>query len=103
MSEPLSPELEQKAQELATRIHSRSAESVLELARRLVATKEETLFGETEFTLRDEALRIVGHAYAEHIEKKVATLAQASSARTADKPHRSTTIAKKRSRRSAGR
>ena len=36
MSEPLSPELEQKAQELAARIRGRSADSILAMARRLV-------------------------------------------------------------------
>jgi len=62
MSEPLSPELEQKAQELASRIRSRSSDAILEMARRLVTCSEETLFGETEFALRKQALGIVADA-----------------------------------------
>ena len=42
MSEPLSPELEQEAQELAARIKSRSADAILDMARRLVATTDDT-------------------------------------------------------------
>ena len=57
MSEPLSPELEAKAQELAARITARSADAILEMARRLVATTDDTLFGDTEFALRDRGPR----------------------------------------------
>jgi hypothetical protein len=103
MFEPLSPELEAKAQELATRIKARSADAILEMARRLVATTDETLFGDTEFALRDQALGIVADAYAEHLPKKVATPPPPSTAPSANGPPRSTGIAKKRSRRSAGR
>jgi hypothetical protein len=45
MTAPLSPELEAKAQELATRIRTRSADAILGMARRLVATTDDTLFG----------------------------------------------------------
>src|SRR5437879_283207 len=55
MSEPLSPEQEAKAQELAARIEARSADAILEMARRLVAATDDTLFGDTEFALRDSA------------------------------------------------
>ncbi len=103
MSEPLSPELEQKAQELAARIRTRSADTILDIARRLVATRDETLFGDTEFALRDSAQTLVGDAYAEHLEKKVATLAPAATAPIVDTPPRSTVTARKRSKRSAGR
>ena len=103
MSEPLSPELEQKAQELAARIHSRSAESILEMARRLVATTDDTLFGDTEFALRDQALGLVADAYAEHLPQKVATSEPPSTAPTAAGPRRSTVTARRQSRRSAGR
>ena len=101
MSDPLSPELEQKAQELAARIQSRSAGSILEMARRLVSTTDDTLFGDTEFALRDQALGVVADAYAEHLEKKVATSARRSTARTAAGPRASTATAGKRSRASA--
>ena len=103
MSVSLSPELEQKAQELAARIRSRSADSILEMARRLVATTDDTLFGDTEFALRDQALGLVADAYGEHLEKKVATSARRSTARDAAARPPFTTTARKRSRASAGR
>lgn len=103
MDEPLSPALEQRAQELATRLHSRVAGVALALARRLVTTTEETLFGDTEFALRDQALALVGQAYAEHLGKKGATSVPASTAPSVARPPRSTATAPRRSRRSAGR
>ena len=103
MSEPLSPELEQKAQELAARIRSRSADTILDMARRLVATTDETLFGQTEFALRDSSRAIVADAYVEHLEKKVATSAPVATAPAVDTPPASTTTARKRSKRSAAR
>lgn len=103
MSEPLSPEQEAKAQELATRIKARSADAILEMARRLVATTDETLFGDTEFALRDQALGIVADAYSCHLPQKPATPPAPSTAPTAGKEPPSTATAKKRSRRSAGR
>ena len=103
MSESLNPELEAKAQELAARIKARSADAILEMARRLVATTDDTLFGDTEFKLRDQALGIVADAYSEHLPKKVDTPPPPSTAPSADAPPPSTATAKKRSRRSAGR
>lgn len=103
MSEPLDPELEAKAQELAARIKARSAGAILEMARRLVATTDNTLFGDTEFALRDQALGLVADAYAEHLPQKVATPPAPSTARTAQDTPRSTGTAKGRSKRSAGR
>lgn len=103
MSEPLNPELEQKAQELAARIKARSADAILEMARRLVTTTDDTLFGDTEFKLRDQALGIVADAYTEHLPKKRDTPPPPSTAPSADAPPPSTDTAKKRSRRSAGR
>lgn len=103
MSGPLSPELEAKAQALAARIQARSADAILEMARRLVATTDDTLFGDTEFKLRDQALGIVADAYAEHLPKKVGTPPPPSTAPTAGDAPPSTATAKKRSRRSAGR
>ena len=103
MSESLSPELEQKAQELAARIRSRSADAILDMARRLVSTTDETLFGDTEFALRDSAQGIVADAYAEHLEKKVATPAPVATVPSAAAPPPSTATARRRSKRSAGR
>ncbi len=103
MSEPLSPEQEAKAQELAARITARSADTILEMARRLVATTDDTLFGDTEFALRAQAQGIVADAYTEHLPQKVATPLPPSTARTAKDAPPSTTTAKKRSRHSGGR
>lgn len=103
MSEPLSPELEAKAQELAARIQTRSADAILEMARKLVATTDDTLFGDTEFTLRDQARGIVADAYHEHLPQKRDTPPAPSTAPTADAEPPSTGTARKRSRRSAGR
>lgn len=103
MSEPLSAELEAKAQELAARIKVRSEAAILEMARRLVAATDESLFGDTEFALRDHAQGIVADAYAEHIPQKVGTPPPPSTAPTAEDAPRSTGIAKRRSKRSAGR
>lgn len=103
MSEPLSVELEAKAQELAARIQARSADTILEMARRLVATTDDTLFGDTEFALRDQAQSIVADAYAEHLPQKLATPLAPSTAPTAKDAPPSTATAKRRSRHSAGR
>ena len=69
----LTPEQEQQACELAARIQSRSAEVILEMARRLIAAPERDLFGDTQLVLRDQALGLVAQAYAERVEKKGAT------------------------------
>ena len=103
MSEPLSPELEARAQELAARIRSRSADAILDMARRLVATTDDTLFGDTEFALRDHALGLVADAYAEHLPQKAGTPPPPSTAPTADDVPPSTRTARRPSRRSAGR
>ena len=103
MSEPLRPELEAKAQELAARITARSADAVLEMARRLVATTDDTLFGDTEFALRDRAQGIVADAYAEHLPQKVGTPPPPSTAPTVADAPPSTGTVRKRSKRSAGR
>lgn len=87
----LTPEQERQAQELAARIQARSADAVLAMARTLVTSTEATLFGDTEFLLRKQALGTVADAYAEHLsEKKVATSARRSTARTAKPRPRST-------------
>ncbi len=103
MSESLSPEQEAKAQELAERIKARSAQAILEMARRLVASTDETLFGDTEFALRDQALGIVADAYNQHLPPKRGTPLPPSTAPVADDPPTSTPTGKKRSKRSAGR
>jgi hypothetical protein len=103
MSEQLSPELEAKAQDLAARIKARADGAILEMARRLVSTTDQTLFGDTEFALRDQALSLVTRAYAEHLPKKVATPPAPSTAPSAEPAPVSTDTATKRSKRSVGR
>lgn len=101
MSEPLAPELEAKAQALATRIRTRSEDAILDMARLLVSTTDETLFGDTEFALRDCTRTIAGMAYAEHLEKKVATSAPAATVPNVAAPPPSTATGRRRSKRSA--
>ena len=103
MSQPLLDELEKKAIALAARIQSRSADAILDMARKLVSTTDETLFGDTEFALRDLTHRILDHAYTEHLlEKKVGTRAPRSIAPTVKKPLVSKLTVRKRSKPSAG-
>lgn len=97
MSEPLTPELEAKAQELAARIRTRSADTILDMARQLVSTPDEKLFGTTELQLRDKVVTILGDALAERLPKKVATPAPASTAPTAQALPASTPTARRRS------
>jgi len=74
MKDPLPPEQEAKALELASRMQAKAAAIALELARELVSTTDATLFGETEFKLRDQAMKLVGVAYNEYLgQKKTAT------------------------------
>ncbi|VTR95219.1 unnamed protein product [Gemmata massiliana] len=103
MSEPLTPELEAKAQELAARIKARSADAILEMARRPVATTDETLFGDTEFELRDQALGLVADAYAEHLPQKADTAHPQYNAHISIIKSLYTFNTKRRSKRSAGR
>ena len=102
MTAPLSPELEARAQELAARITARSAADILDMARRLVTTTDATLFGDTEFALRDSALGLVAHAYTEHVPKKAGTPPPPSTAPTADAAPPSTPTGPRPSKRSAG-
>jgi len=101
MSVPLSPELEARAQELAARITTRSADAILDMARRLVSTPDEALFGGTEFALRDSAPSVVADAYDEHLGKKGGTSGPRPTAPAAPDPSPSTTTARRRSPRSA--
>ena len=101
MSAPLPPERDAKAWELAARIITRSADAILDRARRLVATPDEALFGDTEFALRDSALGVVADACTEHLGKKRGTSGPPPSAPTAPDPSPSTATARRPSRRSA--
>jgi hypothetical protein len=84
--QPLSPELEAKAQDLVARFRPQAEEDLLALARLLVSTEDRELFGETEFEVRDIVHRLGAKAYTAHLAgKKRGTKAPASCARTASK------------------
>ncbi len=92
MQQPLTPELEAKAQELLTHLRSRADDDLLALARLLVSKEDHEIFGATEFQVRDIVHRIGAKALETHLAQKktTATKAPASSARTANKPPNST-------------
>ncbi len=86
MKESLSAEQEAQAQELADHLAAASREDFLRLARLLVASGPSP-FGATEFKVRDTVLAIGAHALEAALEqKKTATRAAASPARTAATP-----------------
>lgn len=91
LPQPLSPELEAKAQELVARLRPQAEEDLLALARLLVSKGDRELFGETEFEVRDLVQRLGAKAYTVHLAgKKTATKAPASTAHTASKAPSST-------------
>lgn len=84
--QPLSPELEAKAQELVARLRQEADSDLLDLARLLVSKPEHEIFGDTEFEARDIVHRIGAKAFETHLaQKKTATKAQASAVLTANK------------------
>jgi hypothetical protein len=95
--QPLTPELEVKAQELLARLRAQADEDLLALARLLVSKEDRELFGDTEFQVRDLVHRLGAKAYETHLaQKKTATRVPASSARTANKVRNSRVTARKR-------
>lgn len=71
MERPLSDTQEQQAQQLAAAIAAGAEEDILRIARTLVASDDATLFGATEFHIRDVVLRIaakVGESFARGAE-----------------------------------
>jgi hypothetical protein len=93
MSEALSAAQEAEAQLLAERVTDAAQEELLQIARTLVASSPGTLFGATEFKVRDVILRVAAKAYEEHLaQKKTATTAPASPARTAARRQPTTPI-----------
>jgi len=96
LQQPLAPELEAKAQALVARLRPQAEEDVLALARLLVSKQDRDLFGDTEFEVRDTVHRLGAKALTTHLaQKKTATKAPASSARTASTARSSTTTAPK--------
>ena len=74
MRGPLPPEKEAEAQQLARAIAAAAHDDLLQIARTLVAADAATLFGQTEFDVRDLALAVAAKAYPQHLaQKKTAT------------------------------
>ena len=73
---PLSVEREAEAQQLAEALRQAASDELLAIARALVATDEATLFGDTEFHVRDLVQQIGAKAYQTFLaQKKTATAA----------------------------
>jgi len=94
LHEPLSPELEAQAQELASRIRARADTDILALARLLVCKEDAEVFGETEFETRSLVHRIAA-ALEERLKKSSAMKDPASTAPTASGPPSSRDTARK--------
>ena len=95
--QPLSPELEAKAQELVARLRPEAESELLVLARLLVSKEDQEIFGEAEFEARDIVHRIGAKAFEARLAlKKTATTARESSVRTASKGPSSKATAAKR-------
>jgi len=76
MKEALPAVQEAQAQELAEAIAQATADEFLQIARTLVATDRSSLFGATEFKIRDILLRVGAKTYQEFLtQKKTATKA----------------------------
>ena len=76
MKESLPPAQEAQAHELAQAIAEAAADEFLQLARTLVAADRTSLFGDTEFKVRDILLRVGAKTYQQLLEqKKTATKA----------------------------
>ncbi len=77
-SAPLPPEKLAEARALAQAIREAPDADIEELARSLVATDDQHLFGDNEFRLRDLGHRIAAKALEQHLaRKKTATRAPA--------------------------
>jgi hypothetical protein len=76
VKEPLPPAQEAQAQALAAATAQAAHEELLAIARDLVASDDASLFGQTEFRVRDAILRVAAKAYEQHLaQKKMATKA----------------------------
>ena len=94
MTVNLSPEQEAQAVQLAEQLKQQAGGPLLAIARLLIATDESTLFGATEFAIRKHALEVISQAYSLHLsQKKTATAAHPSTARSAAKPRHTTSSA----------
>jgi hypothetical protein len=96
LHEPLNPELEDQAQELAARIRARADEDILALARLLVRKGDAEVFGDAEFEVRNIVHHLGAAALEERLKKSSATRDRASIAPAAGVPRSSRGIARKR-------
>ena len=67
---PLSPEREAEAQQLVQTLREAVDDELLAVARALVATEEATLFGQTEFQIRDLLHRAGAKAFQTYLAQK---------------------------------
>jgi hypothetical protein len=87
MKKSLSADKEALAQRLAEELKQAVSDEVLEMARTLVDTDDQDLFGDTEFQIREQLLKIGRLLYQKHLDqKKTATTQPPPSARTASAP-----------------
>ena len=96
LNEPLQPELEAQAQELAARIRARADDDILSLARLLVSKGDAEVFGETEFEARNLVHHLGAAAFEERLKKSLATKDRASNAPIATKRRSSRGTGRKR-------
>lgn len=76
MSATASPDRDAQARELAQTIATASEQEFLHIARELLDAEPDSLFGATEFKIRELALLIAKRAYEQHLaQKKSATRA----------------------------
>jgi hypothetical protein len=76
---PLTAAQESEAKRLEANIRAAVDQEIASLARLLVSTSDQDLFGRTEFQIRDLLLRMGAKAYDEYLrEKKMATKAPPS-------------------------
>ena len=64
------PEKEAQVREMAQAIAKASETELLEIARTLLDAEPATLFGDTEFKIRDLALKIAAKAYQRRLDQK---------------------------------
>ncbi len=69
MSQPLTREQQQEAQQLAQAIAEAASHEFEQLARTLIASGDSP-FGKAEFAIRDILLRVGAKAYQQHLEQK---------------------------------
>jgi hypothetical protein len=93
----LTPQQEALAQDLLDALRHGTDDLLTQIARTLAATTDATLFGDTEFQLRDMAHLIVARAYELHLrEKKTATTGPDCPAPAAASPPATTATARAR-------